>query len=82
MPYRLLCNDVQREGVKASPDLASPLFQYVPLHKIRYGICEKAPVVCQDEFIFQPDKGSWTHSKTDIWRWSRTNQVKIPSLGF
>ncbi len=34
----MLCNDVKREGVKASPDLASRPFQYVPLHKIRYGI--------------------------------------------
>ncbi len=38
MPYRILCNDVRREGVKASLDLASGLFCYVPLHKIRYGI--------------------------------------------
>jgi len=34
----MLCNDVQREGVKASPDLVSRLFQYVPLHNIWYGI--------------------------------------------
>jgi len=26
MPYRLLYNDVQREGAKPSPDLASALF--------------------------------------------------------
>src|SRR5712692_7392980 len=38
MPYRILCNGVKREGIKASPDLASGLFCYVPLHKIRYGI--------------------------------------------
>ncbi len=38
MPYRKLCNDVQREGVKLSPELASGLFCYVPLHKIWYGI--------------------------------------------
>ncbi len=38
MPYRFLCNDVQREGVKLSSDLASGLFCYVPLHNIRYGI--------------------------------------------
>jgi hypothetical protein len=38
MPSRFLCNGVKREGVKASPDLASELFYYVPLHKIRYGI--------------------------------------------
>jgi hypothetical protein len=38
MPYRILCNDVRREGVKASPDLFFGLFCYVPLHKIRYGI--------------------------------------------
>ena len=34
MPYRILCNDVRREGVKASQDLASELFYYIPLHKI------------------------------------------------
>ncbi len=33
-----LCNGVKREGVKASPGLASWLFCYVPLHNIRYGI--------------------------------------------
>jgi HNH endonuclease len=38
MPYRLLCNDVQREDVKPSPDLASELFYYASLHKIWYGI--------------------------------------------
>ncbi|SRR6266496_5172476 len=38
MPYRVLCNSVKREGVKASPGLASWLFCYVPLHKFRYGI--------------------------------------------
>jgi len=38
MLYRLLRNDVQREGVKASPDLASGLFCYIPLHKIWYGV--------------------------------------------
>ena len=38
MPYRILCNDVRREGVKASPDPVFGLFCYVPLHKIRYGI--------------------------------------------
>jgi len=38
MPYRILCNSVKREVVKASPGLASGLFYYVPLHKIRYGI--------------------------------------------
>jgi hypothetical protein len=38
MPSRMLCNDVQREGTKHSPDLASRLFCYVPLHKIWYGI--------------------------------------------
>ncbi len=27
MPYRMLCSDVQREGVKPSPDLASGLFR-------------------------------------------------------
>ncbi len=38
MPYRILCNDAQREGAKLSPELVSSLFCYVPLHKIRYGI--------------------------------------------
>jgi hypothetical protein len=37
-PNRILCNGVKREGIKASPDQASGLFCYVPLHKIRYGI--------------------------------------------
>ena len=31
-------NHVQREDAKLSPDLASGLFCYVPLHKIWYGI--------------------------------------------
>ena len=38
MPYRMLWNDAQREGAKLSPDLASGLFCYVPLHKIWYSI--------------------------------------------
>jgi Putative DNA-binding domain len=38
MPYRMLCNDVQREGAKPSLDRASGLFCSVPLHNIRYGI--------------------------------------------
>ena len=38
MPYRILCNAVQREGAKLSPALAPEPFCYVPLHKIRYGI--------------------------------------------
>ena len=38
MLYRLLCNQVQREGVKPRPDLAFGLFCYVPLHNIWYGI--------------------------------------------
>src|SRR6266568_3042914 len=38
MPYRILCNGVQQEGAKLSPALASELFCYVPLHKIRYGV--------------------------------------------
>jgi hypothetical protein len=38
MAYRILCNDVKREGVKVRSGLASWLFSYVPLHKIRYGI--------------------------------------------
>jgi len=31
MPYRILCNGVQREGAKLSPALASELFCYVPI---------------------------------------------------
>jgi hypothetical protein len=38
MPYRILCNDVQRAGAQLSPALASELYCFVPLHKIRYGI--------------------------------------------
>lgn len=38
MPYRMLCNDVQREGAEASPGIAFGLYYYVPLHNIRYGI--------------------------------------------
>ena len=41
MPYRILCNAVQREGAKLSPALAPEPFCYVPLHKIRYGIHEQ-----------------------------------------
>src|SRR6266566_361492 len=39
MPYRILWNGIKREGVKASSGLAFGLFYYVPLHRIRYGIC-------------------------------------------
>ncbi len=39
MPYRILCNVVKREGVKVSPDLASGLSSYLPLHKI-YIVCD------------------------------------------
>src|SRR5260370_41778980 len=45
-PYRLLCNDVQREDAKPSPDLASWLYSNVPLHKIRYGISSTAWDAC------------------------------------
>ena len=38
MLSRLLCSDVQREGVKLNPDLASRLFCYVPVHNNRDGI--------------------------------------------
>ena len=31
---RILCNGVNREDIKASPDLAFRLFCFVPLHKI------------------------------------------------
>jgi len=33
-----LCNDVRREGVEVRPTVASGLFCYVALHKIRYGV--------------------------------------------
>jgi len=35
MPYRFMCNDVQRKSAKPSPDIAFGLFCYVPLHNIR-----------------------------------------------
>jgi hypothetical protein len=38
MPYRMLWNDVEREGAKPGPELVSGLFCYVPLHNNRYGI--------------------------------------------
>ena len=38
MPYQMLCNSVQGEGIKASPGLASWLFCYAPLHNNRYRI--------------------------------------------
>jgi hypothetical protein len=38
MPYRILCNGVQREGAKLSLALASELFCPLPLHQIRYGV--------------------------------------------
>jgi hypothetical protein len=43
MPYQMLCNDVQREGGKPSPDLASWLFCCSPLHNIWYGISNHVP---------------------------------------
>src|SRR6266699_4530223 len=46
-PYRLLCNDVQREDAKPSPDLASWLYSNVPLHKIRYGILNNTPHISE-----------------------------------
>src|SRR5229473_3461491 len=49
MPYRILCNGVKREDVKASPDLVSELFCFVPLHKIRYGI-ERAYHIADSPF--------------------------------
>src|SRR5438105_3770374 len=45
MPYQILCNGVKREGVKVSPDLASGLLCYVPLHNIRDGIAFYAKIV-------------------------------------
>ena len=47
MPYRMVCNDVEREGAKPSPELVPRLFCYVPLHTIRYGI-----VTVWSEFFF------------------------------
>jgi hypothetical protein len=38
MPYRILCNGVQREGAKLRPALAWELFCSVPLHTIWYGV--------------------------------------------
>lgn len=38
MPYQILCNDVQREGVKPRIELAFRLLCYAPLHNIWYGI--------------------------------------------
>jgi hypothetical protein len=38
MPYRMLCNDAQREDAKLSPNLASGLFCHVPLYKVGYSI--------------------------------------------
>ena len=40
MPYRIVCNGVEREGAKPSPDLVSGLSCNVPLHNIRYGIID------------------------------------------
>jgi len=37
-PAYFISNDVQRESVKPSPDLASKLFCYAPFHNNRYGI--------------------------------------------
>src|SRR5579859_5709723 len=51
MPYQILCNDAQRKGTKLSPDLASRLFCYVPLHKIWYGIEAKPAQVDKDLFV-------------------------------
>jgi len=51
MPYRMLCNDAQREGVEPSPDLASELFCYSPLHNIWYGISAACPrYICAIRF--------------------------------
>jgi hypothetical protein len=44
MAYRILCNDVKREGVKARSGLVSWLFSSVPLHKIRYAICKEVRI--------------------------------------
>jgi hypothetical protein len=35
---RMLCDDLQRESPKPSPDLPFGLCSYVSLHNIRYGI--------------------------------------------
>lgn len=38
MPYRILCNRLNREGVKTNLELVFGFFCYGPLHKIRDGI--------------------------------------------
>ena len=45
MPYRMVCNDVQREDAKPSLDLASGLFCFVPLHNFRDGIRQEGLVL-------------------------------------
>src|SRR5216683_1191892 len=44
MPYRMLCTDVQREGAKLSPNLASGLFYYLLFHKVWYDIHRHQPI--------------------------------------
>src|SRR6266567_1969483 len=60
MPYRLLCNDVQREGTKPSRDLVSGLFCYVPLHNFWYGINGTIPWLKSGEvaqgFIYEAEE--------------------------
>ncbi len=41
VPNVMLCNDVEREGSKPSPELVFGLFCYVSLYNIRVGICLK-----------------------------------------
>jgi hypothetical protein len=56
MPYRFLCNDVQREGIKSSPDLASELFCYVVLHNIWYGILRTRFQAVENIEVTYPDR--------------------------
>src|SRR5713226_5676201 len=57
MPYRFLCNDIQREIVKPRLGLTSELFCYVPLHKIRYGIheVEKGEIIRSNFYLKRTD---------------------------
>jgi hypothetical protein len=71
MPYRILCNGVNREGVKARLDLASGLFCYVPLHKIRYGIQESVIYLVEQS---QQVPAFWIHSR------ERTQEEESASL--
>jgi RadC-like JAB domain len=66
MPYRKVCNDVQREGAKPSLDLASELFFYIPLHTFRYGIKLSCAEHAQHEHSPFHPSGDPTPSPEDI----------------